>query len=382
MLAILAAAVGTLGQDAPAAKSADTPAPMAKAGTFWYGIYGPDGKAEGYTKTVIAATKQGGIHVERELHFAFDGGTYEEERFATFDKAHKLTFAEFESGNSHMVAAREGKVLVGKAGVDDLRVEVTDDAVSGLGYVLAACMTLAKDATLARNEYNDSAEFAPVGPYNFKVEAREKVKIPEGEVESWKVVVTRKRTALTVWVNDAREMVQIDFGGGRLHKLHRASTRDLFKPEPAVYTNLEPDNLKWLKLEGEFPGLTVAQMFDYWTKPELITKWWPPKAEIEGKIGGKYELTWTDEEGAMKWQLSGKITEFEQNKRLGFTWDWTGSENPNKSTVSLEFIESKGGTKLRVTHGPYTESADDQEHRRSQLEGWQFFGAKLRKLKP
>jgi uncharacterized protein YndB with AHSA1/START domain len=149
-----------------------------------------------------------------------------------------------------------------------------------------------------------------------------------------------------------------------------------------VYTNLDPDNLKWLKLEGEFPGLTVAQMFDYWTKPELITKWWPPKADIEAKVGGKYELTWTDEEGAMKWQLSGKVTEFEQNKRLGFTWDWTGSENPNKSTVSLEFIESKGGTKLRVTHGPYTESADDQEHRRSQLEGWQFFGAKLRKLKP
>ena len=151
--------------------------------------------------------------------------------------------------------------------------------------------------------------------------------------------------------------------------------------EAPVFTEVEPYNLKWLKLEGEFAGITPARMFELWTRPELLTKWWPPRAEIELKVGGKYELSWLDGSGEVKWQLAAKITEFEPNRRLGFTWDWAGSENPNHSTVSIEFIETEGGANLRVTHGPYTESDEDQNHRRSQLGGWQFFGANLRKMR-
>ena len=45
-----------------------------------------------------------------------------------------------------------------------------------------------------------------------------------------------------------------------------------------------------LVVEADFLEMTPETVFDYWTKPELITKWWPQEAELEPREGAA--TTW------------------------------------------------------------------------------------------
>jgi uncharacterized protein YndB with AHSA1/START domain len=273
--------------------------------------------------------------------------------------------------------------MVGKSGVDDLRAEVTDDATTGMGFILAAFMPLEKDAQFTRTEFNEASGLTRIDALTLKVADKEDLKLPDGNVTAWRVNIARKAGELPVWVNEAREIVQIDWGQGNLMKLHRSSTKALFKPVPPLFTEVEADNLKSLQLQAEFAGFTTNEMFDHWAKPDLLTKWWPPKAEIEPKVDGKYVLTWPGEkEGEIRWQLVGKITEYDAGKQFGFTWKWSyEKETDPELRVSITITEIKGGVKLKVQHGPFTESEADQQNRASLKQGWEFFGAKLKKLK-
>lgn len=143
-------------------------------------------------------------------------------------------------------------------------------------------------------------------------------------------------------------------------------------------TQLPSSNDK-LVIVAEINILAPSEVFDYWTKPELLCKWWPQEAEIDAHIGGAYHLLWPH----MDWHLRGKYTSFEGGRQLGFTWKWDHDEEGTairEVMVSFEPLPDRG-TKLVLTHGPYVDSEDDQQVRiEHHLAGWQHFIPRLQLL--
>jgi uncharacterized protein YndB with AHSA1/START domain len=140
-----------------------------------------------------------------------------------------------------------------------------------------------------------------------------------------------------------------------------------------------PSNNDKLVIVADFDRLTPQEVFDYWTKPELLCKWWPKEAAIDARVGGTYHLSWP----AMNWHLRGQYIHFEPGKHLAFTWKWDHDEEGimvREVSLSFEPLPDQG-TKLILTHGPYTDSEEDQVVRiEHHLAGWQHFIPRLQQV--
>lgn len=128
-----------------------------------------------------------------------------------------------------------------------------------------------------------------------------------------------------------------------------------------------------ITIVADFPSLKPPQLFDYWTDPDLLRKWWPPMAELQAQNGGKYHFSWPKQD----WHLRGRYTLFEKGKKLGFTWKWDHEQvDETRVTVMLEPLQ-KNGTKLTLQHEGYSKSAEGKKVRDEHVEGWTFFLGKL-----
>ena len=137
----------------------------------------------------------------------------------------------------------------------------------------------------------------------------------------------------------------------------------------------EKDRLVMLAL---FPRFAPKMLFDYWTKPALICQWWPQQAEIDLREGGEYYFSWPK----MNWSLRGQYTAIERGKALAFSWKWDfapADASARMVQIAFEALPG-GGTRLTLTHGFYTDSAEDQEERNGHLEGWTHFLGRLQQL--
>ena len=119
-----------------------------------------------------------------------------------------------------------------------------------------------------------------------------------------------------------------------------------------------PSSNDTLIIAAEIGILPPPAVFDYWTKPELLCRWWPQEAEIDARTGGTYHLFWPQ----MNWHLRGQYTSFEPGKRLAFTWKWDHDEEGTAvRQVTLVFEPlPEHGTRLSPTHGFYADTAEDQ----------------------
>jgi len=60
--------------------------------------------------------------------------------------------------------------------------------------------------------------------------------------------------------------------------------------------------------------------FKLFTINDLLERWLTEKAEVEPKIGGKYELYWEPENRKNNSTIGCKITGIEKNKFISFDW--------------------------------------------------------------
>jgi uncharacterized protein YndB with AHSA1/START domain len=134
-----------------------------------------------------------------------------------------------------------------------------------------------------------------------------------------------------------------------------------------------------LIIQTAFPDFAPEDIFAHFTEPELLTRWWPPEAEVEPGVGGSYRLSWP---GA-NWHLRGRYTAWGPGKRLSFTWMWDHDrEGTPDRLVTIDLFPMSGGAAMRLEHGPYGDSAEEQEARQGHVEGWRYFLPKLRDLRP
>jgi len=88
-------------------------------------------------------------------------------------------------------------------------------------------------------------------------------------------------------------------------------------------------------------------VFEAWTKPELMKRWWVPKSmgmtlvscEMDVRVGGTYRLVFGG-----GFEFFGRYTEVVPNSRIV----WTNEEGGENSSITTVTFEEKAGKTLLV----------------------------------
>jgi uncharacterized protein YndB with AHSA1/START domain len=103
------------------------------------------------------------------------------------------------------------------------------------------------------------------------------------------------------------------------------------------------------------------RVFDAWTKPELIERWWHAKrgkvtiTEVDLRVGGRWRWGMATHEG-FEFAFSGEYREIVQNERLVFTevYEPTGGEG-SVNTLTLQEHDGRTLLTLLVQHASRAE---------------------------
>ncbi|MHC4469724.1 MAG: SRPBCC family protein [Planctomycetota bacterium] len=350
-------------------------------GDYWYRMEDPEGKPQGYAHLVVGAAEGDGRRFDWELKIAYSGGAYEEWRSMTIDAEGRLIAASYATGEDFSTdLRRKGEEWAvstarGQEASSEIR-EIPADAATGMVFVLAVALPQEEGAGLERTELDETKGFTVLGPTVFAWKAEEEVELEGGRLIAHRFQMKRADdTALPIWIGEDRTILQVDWGGGNLMKLSEANTKHLFQPAPPAVTQVS-SGPEELVVRGRFAGASPEEIFDHLTRPELLTKWWPPEAEVDLTKGGKYHLSWPKQE----WLMRGEIRSFERGRHFTFTWTWDHQEDeaPVREVHVVLEPHPEGGTGLTLTQGPYEDTEKEQEARRSHLKGWEHFLTRLR----
>jgi uncharacterized protein YndB with AHSA1/START domain len=105
-------------------------------------------------------------------------------------------------------------------------------------------------------------------------------------------------------------------------------------------------------------------VFEAWTKPELLKRWWVPKSmdmsllscEADVRVGGSYRFVF-GYDGSKTMAFFGRYIEVIPHSRLV----WTNEEGDGGEAVTTVTFEEKGGQTLLVLHElhPSKEAVDE-----------------------
>src|SRR5215470_13028738 len=126
---------------------------------------------------------------------------------------------------------------------------------------------------------------------------------------------------------------------------------------PTKYgTTVERKSERELVVTRTFNG-PAHIVFDAWTKPELLKRWWIPKScgvsflscEADVRTGGTYRFVFAHPAAPQPMEFFGKYLEVTPHSRLV----WTNEEGAEGGQVTTVTFEEKGGKTLLVMHDLY-----------------------------
>jgi uncharacterized protein YndB with AHSA1/START domain len=142
------------------------------------------------------------------------------------------------------------------------------------------------------------------------------------------------------------------------------AARDEGEPTPKKNrTTVERKSERELVITRTFDG-PARLVFEAWTKPELLKRWWAPKStgfsllscEADVRVGGRYRFEFGREgspegsksEASKSMAFFGKYIEVTPYSRLV----WTNEESDEGAVTTVTF-EEKAGKTLLVLHEVY-----------------------------
>ena len=119
-------------------------------------------------------------------------------------------------------------------------------------------------------------------------------------------------------------------------------------------TTVERKSERELVITRTFNG-PARIVFEAWTKPELLKRWWAPKStgvsllscEADVRVGGRYRLEF-GHDSSKPMVFFGRYIEVIPHARLV----WTNDESDDGAVTTVTF-EEKGGRTLLVMHELY-----------------------------
>lgn len=147
------------------------------------------------------------------------------------------------------------------------------------------------------------------------------------------------------------------------------NSHDILKKKMSKPQNTsEPENHR-LEVRKQI-NASPEKVFETWTQPEHIRKWWGPEdviclgAQVDLQIGGKYQISNRLPNGK-ELLIYGEFLIVEPPSKLVFTWRTDPGPN-DVEMVTVRFSPRNGGTEVIVVH----EKIPTKEIRASHNAGW------------
>ncbi len=110
-----------------------------------------------------------------------------------------------------------------------------------------------------------------------------------------------------------------------------------------------------VNLKRTFPA-PREKVFDAWTRPEALKKWWGPegfssqKTTVDLRVGGEYRHEMKGPDGEISYQF-GTYLEIRRPEKLVFTFSCTKfTEAADGSVATVEFLDRGGSTEVVLSH--------------------------------
>ena len=128
------------------------------------------------------------------------------------------------------------------------------------------------------------------------------------------------------------------------------------------------------------------EAFEFFTTNKYLETWLTTEADVEPKVGGKFELFWRPEDKENDSTIGCKILAFEENKFLSFEWKgpkmykhFMNNVNP-LTHVIVFFIPHYEVTEVHLIHTGWRNSLEWEEARKWFVEQWEISFTRLEQL--
>ena len=125
-----------------------------------------------------------------------------------------------------------------------------------------------------------------------------------------------------------------------------------------------------------FVRLAPDEAFARFTNVDLVRTWLAPAAEIEPRVGGKYELFWQPDDPENDSTIGCRITALAPSQLLAFQWrgprqfkSFANAADPLTHVV-VAFAPEGSGTRIHLVHSGWRSSAEWEAARVWQERAW------------
>ena len=127
-------------------------------------------------------------------------------------------------------------------------------------------------------------------------------------------------------------------------------------------------------------NVTVETVWNAWTNPEEISRWWLPQGftepsvpEVDLRIGGNFKYHMKPAEGDA-FYAHGVFKEIIPNELIKSTWQWSNGDQ--ETLLTVKFNEVEDGTQLTVIH----ELFQDEEQKNMHADGWNSYMSRIERI--
>jgi glutathione S-transferase len=128
---------------------------------------------------------------------------------------------------------------------------------------------------------------------------------------------------------------------------------------------------------------TPEKLFDAFTKPDILLKWWGPEGasvgdhELDIRVGGRWRTALENSMGGT-FVCSGVYKAIERPRHIAFTWAWQqeNGERGHETLVDVSFEKVDRGTRLTVVQKTFENGAQRDLHG----QGWNSTFNKLERF--
>jgi uncharacterized protein YndB with AHSA1/START domain len=125
--------------------------------------------------------------------------------------------------------------------------------------------------------------------------------------------------------------------------------------------------------------------FEMFTLNEHLEKWLAQLADVDPKVGGKYELFWNPEDRENDSTIGCKILAISPNQFISFEWKgpkqfkhFMNDVRP-LTNVTVSFVPSSEGTEVHLLHTGWGDTPEWEEARQWFVKNWAAVLSELKK---
>jgi uncharacterized protein YndB with AHSA1/START domain len=118
------------------------------------------------------------------------------------------------------------------------------------------------------------------------------------------------------------------------------------------------------------------EVYAYFTENKLLESWLTAVAEVEPKVGGRYELYWQPNDRENNSTIGCRITAITPGQLISFQWrspkqfkSFANAADP-LTHVTVVFIPEASGTRVHLVHSGWHSGANWEEARVWQEKSW------------